>query len=67
MTVNCAEACINGCILGDQCPHREYATIATQFIHKTSLDKMLEIAEESLRKKLMAPAQWVLPENPQSP
>ncbi len=62
VSVNCAEACINGCILGDKCPNREYAATASNFVNQTSLDKMLEMAEESMRKKRMQPPQWVFPE-----
>lgn len=62
MTINCAEACVNGCVLGDKCPNLEYKTEASKFIQETSLDKMLEIAEEAVRKKRTAPPQWVLPE-----
>jgi hypothetical protein len=61
--INCAEACINGCILGDKCPHREYAQEASSFIENTSLDKMLEIAEKARIKKLTEPPQWVIPDN----
>lgn len=64
-TVNCAEACINGCILGDKCPNKEYVTEASQFINETSLEKMHEIAEEARRKKLMQPPQWVIPDFPE--
>lgn len=64
-TVNCAEACVNGCVLGDKCPHREYAAKATSFMKETSLDKMHEIAEAALRKKMSAPPQWVIPEFPE--
>jgi len=64
--VNCAEACVNGCILGDECPNLEYKAQAAQFIENTSLDKMLEMAEEAVRKKMLErasqPPQWVLPE-----
>jgi hypothetical protein len=64
--VNCAEACINGCVLGDQCPHREHVAETSTFISNTSLDKMLEIAEAAVRKKMMAraadPPKWVFPE-----
>jgi hypothetical protein len=49
-TVNCAEACVNGCILGDKCPNKEFVTDASKFINETSLDTMLEIAEEARRK-----------------
>lgn len=60
--INCAEACVNGCVLGDKCPHREYATEASKFIQETSLDSMLEIAEEAVRKKRTQPPKWVFPE-----
>lgn len=63
-TINCAEACVNGCVLGDQCPNKEYAAETSKFIQDTSLDKMLEMAEEARRKKLTAPPQWVIPEFP---
>lgn len=62
-TVNCAEACVNGCILGDKCPHREYAGEASKFIEDTSLDKMLEMAEIARRRKLTEPPKWVIPDD----
>ncbi|MBF2051473.1 MAG: hypothetical protein IGS54_29585 [Elainella sp. C42_A2020_010] len=61
--VNCAESCVNGCVLGDECPNKEYQEQAAKFIQETSLDRMLEIAEEAIRKKRMAPPQWVYPED----
>lgn len=64
LTVNCAEACVNGCVLGDKCPNVEHREAASKFVDQTSLDKMLEIAEERLRKKRMQPPQWVFPEEP---
>ncbi|MBW4547142.1 MAG: hypothetical protein KME25_22290 [Symplocastrum torsivum CPER-KK1] len=64
-TVNCAEACVNGCILGDKCPNKEFAADATKFINETSLDTMLKIAEEARRKKLMQPPQWIIPDFPE--
>ncbi|WP_204154614.1 hypothetical protein [Leptolyngbya sp. CCY15150] len=65
--INCVEACVNGCVLGDQCPNLEYRAQASQFIASTSLDDMLAIAEEAVRKKTLervseAP-QWVFPED----
>jgi hypothetical protein len=57
MEVNCAETCTNGCVLGDQCPHLEYRQAASQFINDTSIDKILAIAEESVRKKFLQNAQ----------
>lgn len=62
--IDCAVACINGCILGDKCPNVEFKTEASKFIEETSLDKMLELAQERLRKKMMEPPKWVLPEDP---
>jgi hypothetical protein len=64
--INCAEACINGCVLGDECPHKEYTQQASDFIQNTSLDQMLEMAEAAIRKKMIdrmsEPPKWVLPE-----
>ena len=62
MTVNCAVDCVNGCVLNDKCPNKEHATEASKFINETSLDKMLEIAQEALRKKLSQPPKWVFPD-----
>lgn len=62
--INCAEACVNGCVLGDRCPNLEHRQAASKFIGETSLDQMLEIAEESVRKKMTQPPQWVFPEEP---
>ena len=65
--INCAEACVNGCVLGDNCPNLEYKEKATQFIQDTSLDKILEMADEAVRKKMLErasqPPKWVLPED----
>ena len=55
-SVNCAVECVNGCIKGDACPNEAYTQQASSFIENTSLDKMLEIAEEAVRKKIMARA-----------
>ncbi|NES08386.1 MAG: hypothetical protein F6K22_39970 [Okeania sp. SIO2F4] len=64
-TINCAEACVNGCVLGDRCPNKEYVKETSKFIDNTSLDKMLEMAEEAVMKKRMAPPKWVIPEFPE--
>ncbi|WP_009633261.1 hypothetical protein [Synechocystis sp. PCC 7509] len=61
-TIDCATACINGCVLGDKCPNLEYKQESAKFIQETSLDRMLEIAEERLRKKMTEPPKWVYPE-----
>jgi hypothetical protein len=63
-SVNCAEDCVNGCVLGDNCPNKEYVAEASNFINETSLDKMLEIAEAARLKKLMEPPKWVIPDFP---
>jgi hypothetical protein len=65
-TVNCAVDCVNGCVLGDRCPNREYAAEASKFIQNTSLDQMLAIAEEAVMQKRMAPPTWVIPDFPES-
>lgn len=66
-TVNCAEACKNGCILGDKCPNLAYKEEASKFIEETSLDQMLVMADEAVRRKMMErasqPPKWVLPED----
>ena len=61
--INCAEVCINGCILGDKCPNIEFKEATSKFINETSLDQMLEIAAERLRKKMSEPPKWILPDD----
>ncbi len=61
--IDCATACVNGCILGDQCPNREYQAQASQFIQEKSLDEMIALAEEAARKRAMEPPKWVFPED----
>lgn len=64
--VDCETACVNGCVLGDDCPNREFASQTTTFIEKTSLDDMLQMAEEAVRKKnlerMSQPTEWVIPD-----
>ncbi|MEM7555338.1 MAG: hypothetical protein AAF378_14780 [Cyanobacteria bacterium P01_A01_bin.84] len=60
--INCAEACVNGCVLGDKCPNLEYKQEASKFIDNTSLDQMLEIAEAARMKKMMEPPKWIIPD-----
>jgi hypothetical protein len=62
-TINCAEACINGCVLGDKCPNLEYKAKAVSFVNDTSLDKLLEIAEAARMKRRLEPPKWILPED----
>ena len=61
-TVDCAVACVDGCVLGDDCPNKEYAKEASQFMQETSLDRMIEMAEEARLKKMMEPPKWVIPD-----
>ncbi len=61
--VNCAVDCANGCVLGDLCPNTEYKNEASNFIKKTSLDKMLEMAEIARMKKISEPPNWVMPDD----
>lgn len=42
--INCKEACINGCILGDKCPNLEHLAKVRKFLEDTSIEKMLEIS-----------------------
>ena len=60
--INCAEACVDGCVLGEKCPNKEFKEEASQFIKDTSLDKMLEMAEIARMKKLSEPPKWVFPD-----
>ena len=67
--VNCAVDCKDGCVLGEQCPHKESQQEASKFIEDTSLDKMLEMAEAAVQRKRaeqQAKAsegpKWVFPE-----
>lgn len=51
LEVNCAVDCKDGCVLGDQCPHKDSQQEASKFIENTSLDSMLEMAAEAVRRK----------------
>ncbi len=62
-TVNCAVDCVNGCVLGEDCPNKEHAQEASRFIEETPLDTLLDIAEEARRKKLLEPPKWVIPDD----
>ncbi len=67
--VNCAVDCKDGCVLGDRCPHKASQQEASQFIENTSLDAMLEMAAEAVRRKqeerkanASEGPKWVFPE-----
>lgn len=62
--INCAEACINGCILGAECPHLAYREAASKFIQETSIERILEIAEAGVRKKFSQSPERYLPNPP---
>ncbi|HIK31656.1 MAG TPA: hypothetical protein IGS17_05430 [Oscillatoriales cyanobacterium M59_W2019_021] len=62
--INCAEACVDGCVLGDKCPNLQYVDRASQFIQNTSIDKMHEIADMAFRKKMSEPPKWIIPDFP---
>ncbi len=66
-TVNCAVDCVNGCILGDDCPHQEYKKAASKFIQETSMDDILKLAEDSLVDRLTRSPNFSVPELPQWP
>ncbi|MGB3294023.1 MAG: hypothetical protein WBB01_13640 [Phormidesmis sp.] len=65
--INCAVDCKDGCVLGEQCPHKENQQQTSEFIENTSLDTMLEMAAEAVRRKQQARAsegpKWVYPED----
>ncbi len=65
--INCAVECIDGCVLGEQCPHKGAQQKTSQFIAHTSLDDMLEMAAEAVRRKqaerTSAGPKWVFPED----
>jgi hypothetical protein len=62
-TINCEKDCINGCVLGEDCPNQGYAAQASKFIQDTSLDKMLEMAETARLKKITEPPKWIIPDD----
>ncbi|MGB3787326.1 MAG: hypothetical protein WA949_04900 [Phormidesmis sp.] len=65
--INCAVDCKDGCVLGDDCPHKESQQQASEFIESTSLDDMLEMAAEAVRRKqqerVSEGPKWVFPED----
>jgi hypothetical protein len=68
-TVNCETDCVNSCLLGDDCPKREFREQAAQFIADTSLDTMLEMADAAVRRRALermiggGSSPWVFPED----
>ncbi|AFY70546.1 hypothetical protein Pse7367_2283 [Thalassoporum mexicanum PCC 7367] len=43
-TINCQEACVNGCVLGDRCPNLKYLEETRKFLQEKSIDEMINIA-----------------------
>ncbi len=52
-TINCAEACVNGCILGEDCPHREHLAQALKFVAEHDLDYLVEVAQNSAPQRML--------------
>jgi hypothetical protein len=61
-TINCSEACTNGCVQPDRCQGQVHSQSASKFINETSLDQMHEMAEAARLKKISAPPVWVIPD-----
>jgi len=65
--VNCEVECVNGCILGAECPNLEFKAQASKFIEETSLEKMLEIAAAAIdrrrQERASEPPKWVIPDD----
>jgi hypothetical protein len=65
--INCAVDCTRGCRLGEDCPSKGVREGVSQFIESRSLDEILAIAEESVRRKALERSsqttQWVFPED----
>ena len=66
-TVDCAVECVNGCILGDECPHQEYRNAADKFIQEKSMDDLIKIAEDSLVERMTRAPKFTTPDLPQWP
>lgn len=50
-TIDCATACVNGCVLGDQCPHRDAARDAVNYIMNTDWDTLMQKAEDRVKRQ----------------
>ena len=65
--INCAVDCKDGCVMGAQCPNKDSQKQASEFIENTSLETMLEMAAEALRRKQQERSSegpnWVFPED----
>ena len=65
--VNCEVECVNGCILGAECPNLEFKAQASKFIEETSLEKMLEMAAAAIdrrrQERASEPPKWIIPDD----
>lgn len=52
--IDCKTVCVNGCVLGDQCPHRDSAKAAVDFIMNTDWDTLMDLAESKAASNPMA-------------
>lgn len=50
-TIDCATACVNGCVLGDQCPHRDAAKEAVNYIMNTDWETLMQKAEDRVKRQ----------------
>jgi diaminopimelate epimerase len=53
-TVDCATACINGCLRPENCPSAEARARAMALLQNTSLDGLVTMASESLEARTRA-------------
>ncbi len=53
-SIDCTTACVNGCVLGDQCPHREAAQAAIKYVMETDWDDLMQRAEDRIPSNPMA-------------
>jgi hypothetical protein len=53
MAINCVESCVNGCILGEACPHREHLAAALKFVAEHDLDHLVEVAQASAPQRML--------------
>jgi len=56
-SINCQEACINGCVLGDKCPNLEYVAAAQKLLKEKSMDEILRISANRWNKPSANPEQ----------
>ncbi len=45
-TIDCKTVCVNGCVLGDRCPHLNSAKEAIDFVMNTDWEELMRLAED---------------------